>query len=135
MNKKVASEVDAEVDANELASIVTVSAVAASGKSHAGARTRARRRARRRFRNRVRPLRSSTGRARRLLLGLKSELQLLNGPGGESGRAGLLQRFNHYLGDPGYLKKWVDRINAVTAEDVRRVARQQLSPAQRAWWS
>jgi zinc protease len=130
VSKKVASEVDAEVDANELASIVTVSAVAASGKtaeqlereldavlaavSEQG------------------PTAAELDRARRrMLLGLKSELQLLNGPGGESGRAGLLQRFNHYLGDPGYLKKWIDRINAVTPDDVRKAARQHLAPGAR----
>jgi len=127
VKKKVASEVDAEVDANELATTVIVSAVAASGKLPqdvereldavlAGLAAEG-------------PTPDELDRARRrLMLALKSELQLLNGPGGESGRAGLLQRFNHYLGDPGYLDKWVDRINAVTAEDVRRVVHKHLSP-------
>ncbi|HYO92934.1 MAG TPA: hypothetical protein VER33_00410, partial [Polyangiaceae bacterium] len=51
--------------------------------------------------------------------------------GGESGRAGLLQRFNHYRGDPGYLPQWVAAVEAVSAADVQRVVRERLSPKQR----
>jgi len=65
-----------------------------------------------------------------LLSTLKS-LELLNGPGGETGRAGLLQRFAHYTGDPGYLPKWVEQIEKVTPADVQRALREHLSAAQR----
>ena len=68
---------------------------------------------------------------RRTLLALMSSLQLLDGRDGESGRAGLLQRFNHYLGDPGYLKKYLVSLEAVTREDVARVTRQHLGLSQR----
>ena len=61
---------------------------------------------------------------------LKS-LELLNGPGGESGRAGLLQRFQHYTGDPGYLPKWVEQIEKVSAADVQRVLREHMAAAKR----
>jgi predicted Zn-dependent peptidase len=37
-----------------------------------------------------------------------------------------LQRFDHYLGDPGYLPKWLLAIDAVTAADVSRVVRQYM---------
>ena len=55
-------------------------------------------------------------------------LELLNGPGGESGRAGLLQRFDHYERDPGYLSKYLAQIEAVSAADVKRVVTQHLEP-------
>jgi zinc protease len=63
---------------------------------------------------------------RRIRLDVLSDLELLNGHGGESGRAGMLLRFEHYLGDPGYLSKWLAAIDAVTASDVQRVVREQL---------
>jgi predicted Zn-dependent peptidase len=57
-----------------------------------------------------------------------STVQLLNGPGGESGRAGLLQRYNHYLGDPGYLERDYQRLASVTKADVARAVRTHLAP-------
>jgi zinc protease len=63
---------------------------------------------------------------------LKSSLQLLNGHGGESGRAGILQRLNHYLGDPGRLGSEWQKTLAVTAADVQRVAREYLRRDRRA---
>src|SRR5690606_13157537 len=68
---------------------------------------------------------------RRILVSVLGNVEVLNGPGGESGRAGLLQRFNHYLGEPGYLPKWVAAIENVRAEDVQRVLREHLSPNRR----
>jgi predicted Zn-dependent peptidase len=55
-----------------------------------------------------------------------SSLQLLNGPGGESGRAGFLQRFNHYLANPGALDDWLASIERVSAADVKRVLAEHL---------
>jgi zinc protease len=63
---------------------------------------------------------------RRILFALASDIELLNGRGGESGRAGMLQRFNHYLGDPGYLPKWQAALTKVTPEDVSRVVSTHL---------
>lgn len=69
---------------------------------------------------------------RRILVGLYAALQQLNGGGGESGRAGLLQRFNHYVGDPGYLPRYVAALEAVTIQDVQRAAATHLAPSRRA---
>jgi len=122
---KLASDVDASSDPNALATMLNVSATAASGKSPdevqfaldsvleslANAP----------------PSADELARAkRRTFLAIASDLELLNGHGGESGRAGLLQRFDHYLGNPGYLPKWLAAIEAVTAADVSRVVRQYM---------
>jgi zinc protease len=127
VEKKLASEVSADVDTNELASMISVGALAASGKSDAELEKAL---------DAVLtsladagPTEAELERARRrILLDLKSELLLLNGPGGESGRAGLLQRFNHYLKNPGYLPTWIAAIEKVTASDVKRVTKQHLAP-------
>ncbi|MBM4364553.1 MAG: insulinase family protein, partial [Deltaproteobacteria bacterium] len=63
---------------------------------------------------------------RRLLLHVLEDLQRLDGPGGESGRAGTLQRLNHYLGDPGRLGEYLSRIESVSADDVRRAVTRHL---------
>ena len=55
-----------------------------------------------------------------------STLQLLNGSSGESGRAGILQRLNHYLGQPGALAQEGAKIRAVTTADVQRAVQQIL---------
>jgi zinc protease len=130
VEQKLASEVEASLDANSLASVFDASAVAASGKSAeqleaalgAVLQTLAK----------DGPSAQELDRAkRRLLLDMMNGIQLLNGPGGESGRAGLLQRYNHYLGDPGWIAKDYQRLVAVTAEDVRRAVRTHLSPQRR----
>ncbi len=127
VDTKQALEVDADLDANRLATMVTVDALARSGVelpaleanlasvvAELGA---------------AGPTALELARAkRRLLLDLSDELQLLNGPGGESGRAGLLQRFNHYQGAGGDLSQWKAALEAVTRDDVRRVVHQHLSP-------
>ncbi|HEV8550114.1 MAG TPA: pitrilysin family protein [Polyangiaceae bacterium] len=127
---KLASEVDASTDPNQLATMVEVSATLASGKSPevveqdldtvidglAG----------------TPPSAEELARAkRRTFLAIASDLELLNGHGGESGRAGMLQRFDHYLGDPGYLPKWLAALEAVTPADVSRVVRQYMTKESR----
>jgi zinc protease len=130
VEKKLASEVSASQDSNQLSGIVTISATAATGKS-------------------VTELESALGEAlsalektgptaaelerakRGILLSTLKSLELLNGSSGESGRAGLLQRFQHYTGDPGYLPKWVEQIEKVSAADVQRALREHLSPDKR----
>jgi zinc protease len=127
VNEKVATEVDASLESNELASVASASALAATGKTaeqvEQGMREVFSRLAE------SGPTDAELARAkRRILLDVNSNLQLLNGPGGESGRAGLLQRLNHYLHDPGRLPETIAAIERVTAEDVRRVVRQYLDP-------
>lgn len=130
VDKKLASEVEADLDPNALAGIFSVSAVAASGKAPKDVEVA--------IDDTLRGL-ADTGPSaaeldrarRRLLLELMTQLQRLNGPDGESGRAGLLQRFNHYLGDPGYLGKYHASIEAVTRADVARVVKQHLDLSRR----
>ena len=131
VEQRVASGVDAALDSNGLCSIALVSATAATGKSV------------RRLEDGIEQVLSELGskgptdaeleRAkRRRLVDIASELQELNGPSGDSGRAGLLQRFNHYLGDPGYLQTYLGQLRAVTKEEVRRAVEQVLRPRSRA---
>ena len=127
---KLAADVSASLDSNQLASIASLSATVATGKSSAaveheldavllGLQNNG-------------PSSAELSRAkRRLLVDVLSSLELLNGPGGESGRAGLLQRFDQYTGDPGYLPKWLAQIERVQPSDVQRVVKQVLRPEAR----
>ena len=63
-----------------------------------------------------------------LLVGLASSLQLLDTRGGDGGRAGLLQKLNHYLGDPGALPQVIQRLANTTAEESRRATAEFLAP-------
>ena len=59
------------------------------------------------------------------------ETQMLAGlqsVGGFGGKADVLQSYNHYLGDPGYLDEDLARYDAVTADKVRDFAREYLEP-------
>jgi zinc protease len=130
VDKKLASEVSASQDSNQLSGIVTISATAATGKTVAeleGALADALTKLEKAGPSPVELERAKRG----ILLSTLKSLELLNGPGGESGRAGLLQRFQHYTGDPGYLPKWVEQIEKVSAADVQRVLREHLSSAKR----
>ena len=130
VDKQVATEVDASLESNGLASIFGINALAASGKTPeqveqalAEALVELEQKG---------PAATELERAkRRILVDVQSNLQLLNGPGGESGRAGLLQRFNHYLGNPGYLSELMASIERVSSADVQRVVRQHLTPSAR----
>lgn len=125
VKEKIASDVAAELDSNALASMTTLTATAASGKTPEELE---------RGMDRVLEALASKGptpaeleRAkRRIRLSLLSDLELLNGHGGESGRAGMLLRFEQYLGDPGYLPKYLAALEAVTPDDVKRAVREQL---------
>ncbi|MBN1612054.1 MAG: insulinase family protein [Polyangiaceae bacterium] len=130
VDEQLASDVSAWVDPNALGSIVSVSALAASGKS-VPKLERALEEAVRRLATEKPSLEEMQRAKRRLLVDLYDELQLLNGHGGESGRAGLLQRFNYYVGDPGALSDWAERIERVSAEDVRSVVAAELGQARR----
>ncbi|HKO48679.1 MAG TPA: pitrilysin family protein [Polyangiaceae bacterium] len=122
---KLAADVSASLESNQLASIASLSATVATGKSSAAVE---------RELDAVLleleksgPTAAELARAkRRILVGALSSLELLNGPGGDSGRAGLLQRFDQYTGDPGYLPKWLAQIERVQAKDVQRVIKESL---------
>jgi zinc protease len=127
---KLASDVDAALDSNQLASSAVITATVASGKKPADVEqamsfvleSLAKQG----------PTKAELERAkRRILMSVLGNLELLNGPGGESGRAGILQRFDHYLGDPGHLPAWVKEVERVSAADVKRVVSQYLGPAHR----
>ncbi|HEY6556441.1 MAG TPA: pitrilysin family protein [Polyangiaceae bacterium] len=130
VGKQVATEVDASLESNELASLFGINALATSGKTPEQVEqaldetlTELERKG---------PSAAELARAkRRIFVDVQSNLQLLNGPGGESGRAGLLQRFNHYLGNPGYLPELMASIEQVTTADVQRVVRKHLGPKTR----
>jgi len=127
---KLAADVSASLESNQLSSIASVSATVATGKSPAlvekeldGVLAGL---------EKAGPTAAELERAkRRILVGVLSNLELLNGPGGESGRAGLLQRFDQYTGDPGYLPKWLKQIEQVQASDVQRVVKESLRPQAR----
>ncbi len=127
VEQKLASDVDADLESNQLGSIAELSAVAASGASVADLERGVDEVLAALTVNGPTPEELSRAK-RRVLLDLLTSLQLLDGPGGETGRAGMLQRFNHYRGDPGYLPQWVARLQAVTADDVKRALGAHLAP-------
>jgi zinc protease len=130
VDKKLASDVSASQDSNQLSGMATISATAATGKTVPELERALAAELEKLEKNG--PTAVELERAKRgILLSTLKSLELLNGPGGESGRAGLLQRFAHYTGDPGYLSKWVEQIEKVTGADVQRVLRQHLTAAQR----
>jgi len=122
---KLAAEVSASLESNQLASIASLSATVASGKSSAAVERELDAVLQELAKNG--PSAAELARAkRRILVGALSSLEVLNGPGGESGRAGLLQRFDQYTGDPGYLPNWLSQIERVQSKDVQRVIKQAL---------
>jgi zinc protease len=125
VKQKLASDVSSELDSNKLASRFEIQATVAAGTAP------------KRARDAIDAVVSKLGsegptadelaRAkRRIRLHVLSDLQRLDGDGGESGRAGTLQRLNHYLGDPGKLGEYIAHIDAVSAEDVKRAVQKFL---------
>jgi zinc protease len=122
---KLAADVSASLESNQLASIASLGATVASGKSSAAVERELDAVLAELRKNG--PSAAELARAkRRILVGALSSLELLNGPGGDSGRAGLLQRFDRYTGDPGYLPSWLSQIERVQAKDVQRVIKESL---------
>jgi zinc protease len=122
---KLAADVNASLESNQLASIASLSATVATGKSPAAVEHELDLVLETLTKNG--PTAAELERAkRRILVEVLSNLEVLNGSGGESGRAGLLQRFDQYTGDPGYLPKWLAQIEQVRGSDVQRVLKQSL---------
>jgi zinc protease len=59
-------------------------------------------------------------------------VQRLERLGGFGGVADRLNQYNHFLGDPGYLPKDLERYNRATVADLKRIANQKLQPNMRA---
>ena len=55
-------------------------------------------------------------------------IQKLERLGGFGGVADRLNQYNHYLGDPGYLPKDLERYNRASIADLKRVANDKLRP-------
>jgi zinc protease len=127
---KLAADVSASLESNQLSSIASLSATVATGKSAAaveheldGVLANLAKSG---------PTKAELERAkRRILVGVLSDLELVDGSGGESGRAGLLQRFDQYTGDPGYLPRYLAQIQNVSVADVQRVVKEELKPEAR----
>jgi zinc protease len=63
-------------------------------------------------------------RARRQLLAMK--LKQMERIGGFGGKADLLNELEMYVGDPGFLPQYLERVRKVTAEDVQKFAQKYL---------
>lgn len=125
--QRVAVDIDVEVDANALGTIFAVNALANEGTTIETLEACLTKELARFVEQPPTP--DELKRAhRRLLLDDTSDLELLNGPGGESGRAGILQRVNHYTGSPTNLAAWQNTVREVTANDLVEVAQRYLTP-------
>jgi zinc protease len=127
----LANWVNGDVDANQLATVVTLDVGVASGHTVAEVEARLTEQLETLAKNGPTPAELRRAEAG-FELDLSSELQLLNSSGGEGGRAGQLQRMNHYFGDPGALPGWVEQHRKVKPFDVARVTALRLSPTTRA---
>jgi zinc protease len=58
-------------------------------------------------------------------------IQGLESLGGFGGVADRLNMYNHYLGDPSYLSKDIERYRAITPASVKRFVQEQLTPTAR----
>ncbi|MGC4070507.1 MAG: pitrilysin family protein [Polyangiaceae bacterium] len=130
VEERVAVDVEAEIDANELGSLVSIDALATQSTPIETLEMRLAAALDQIVSSP--PTDAEMNRAkRRLELENASDLELLNGPGGESGRAGSLQRFDHYLNDPAAIATWQARLAHVTSEDVVRAVKTYLAPDHR----
>lgn len=126
----LATSVDAWLDDNELASIVGIDALVASGSSiskvEAALDATLRRLAE------TGPTAAELARAKKgTFVNTASSLQLLNSGVGDGGRAGVLQKLNHYLGDPGRLPAEMQKLASVTERELQAAVQTHLSPDRR----
>jgi len=126
----LATQVDAWLDDNECASILAVEAVVASDvpverveKALQASLARLASSG---------PTADELARAKKsIFVELSSSLQLLNSGVGDGGRSGVLQKLNHYLGDPGRLPSEMQHLGAVAASEVQHVVQTHLAPERR----
>jgi zinc protease len=117
VEQKLAVDVSASADDNALGSLFMVDAYVSNGVSNEKLEHALFAEIRRLVQ--VPPTEAELQRAKkRILLSTIRDLQSLNGRGGESGRAGQLQRFNQYWGDPGAIRDWYQQIWKVSASDI-----------------
>ncbi len=125
MKSGLANEVSASVDPNRLASSFVVQVRLASGVAierveEALEREFARLAA-------TGPTEDELTRARASFeVSTASDLQLLNSSVGEGGRAGMLQRLDYYLNDPGALPRVMHGYDVTTTESVKQALQQHL---------
>ncbi len=130
VEQKLAVDVDASADDNALGTLFTIDAYAASGVPTARLESALSVELQRISQSP--PTEAELQRAkRRILLSLTRDLQSLNGHGGESGRVGQLQRFNHYLGNPGAIRDWYRKVWQVTSRDISEATKRWLDAAHR----
>ena len=130
VEQKIAVDVDADADGNALGTLFSVDASAATGVAPERLENAIVTELERL--NTLPPTEAELQRAkRRILLAVVRDLQSLNGHGGESGRVGQLQRFNHYLGNPGAISDWYQQLWKVTANEVSEASKKWLVSSQR----
>ena len=117
---QLAQEVSADQDSYALASVFNVEALARPG--HAAAELQAAVDAELERFIAEGPTEAEVERARNQI-----ERQLYQSLQKAGGRADLLNLYNHYLGDPGYLPKDIERYARATAADVKRAMQTYLS--------
>jgi zinc protease len=125
VEQHVALDVDAQLDANALGSVFVVDAMATKDTPVETLETRLQRQLEHIIESPPTP-RELQRAIKRLKLEYVSELSLLNGPGGETGKAGMLQRYNHYLDDPGAIATWQRNIEQVTSADLVQAVKTHL---------
>jgi zinc protease len=126
----LAASVDVWLDDNELASIIGVEAMVASGVPVARVEQTIEKSLR--TLGDAGPSPSELARAKKtIFVELASSLQLLNSGAGEGGRSGVLQKLNHYLGDPGQLPKEMQHLRAVTAAELQAAVQTHMTPKRR----
>src|SRR2546423_1619192 len=119
---QIAQEVSAGQDANALTSIFEIEAIARSG--HTAAELQPLIDAELDRLAAEAPTEAEVEAARNQIE--RSLYQSLQKVGGSNGRADLLNMYNHYTGDPGYLPKDIERYARVTPNDVQRIVRDSL---------
>jgi zinc protease len=123
----LAANVDVWLDDNELASVIGIEATVASSSSierveAAVAKAVAKL-------AETGPTAPELARAKKgIFVNLASSLQLLNSGAGDGGRAGVLQKLNHYLGDPGQLPAQMQRLAGVTESELQGAVQTHLGP-------
>ncbi len=123
----LATSVDVWLDDNQLSGIVGVEAMVASGVDIGRVEKALFESLKRATEAGIEP--DELERAKKgIFVELASSLQLLNSGAGEGGRAGVLQKLNHYLGDPGKLPSEMQHLATVSAAEVQGAIATHLGP-------